>query len=318
MANHVEMASPTQGPRAPTQKRRLRGALILLMGCLSVAAAFFAGPLALTLVGVLLCACGALEMYDTFYLPDEERRLSDYFSGLISVVTGALLLSHPQLVLRGLVIIVAGSFLIDGVNKLIAAWRGHTIASQRGLVAAGIVNLTVGLVLVARWPVSGLKAVVILVGVRLVVEGWSMLVGHEPTSQLMPDISRDARHPDDRLGLPAHAEFEKLLAGFNAEEVGRRRIDAAWRWTFVLVFFAIHIGRMPVEWNLVGMISPLVAVLGDVATALFISFGIVVPFEFALRQVTRPFERRGWKTFLAQIDQGHGRHPNCCESDLGI
>ena len=48
------------------------------------------------------------------------------------------------------------------------------------------------------------------------------------------------------------------------ESVGR--IDAVWCWTFILVFFAIHIGRMNVDWNLVGMVSPLVAVLGDVGT----------------------------------------------------
>src|SRR5256885_10893386 len=128
MANDVPMTVETQGPGKATRRRRLRGTLVFVMGCLSVAAPFFAGALALSLVGLLLCACGALEMYETFFLPDEERRLSAYFSGLGSVVAGALLLSQPQLVLRGLALVVAGSFLLDGVHKLTVAWRARAAA----------------------------------------------------------------------------------------------------------------------------------------------------------------------------------------------
>ena len=40
-------------------------------------------------------------------------------------------------------------------------------------------------------------------------------------------------------------------------------------------------GRMHVAWNLVGMVSPLVAVLGDVGTALLVAFGIILPGRLA-------------------------------------
>jgi uncharacterized membrane protein HdeD (DUF308 family) len=40
---------------------RLRGVLVLLMGCLAIAAPFFAGPLALFLCGLLLIVCGVLD-----------------------------------------------------------------------------------------------------------------------------------------------------------------------------------------------------------------------------------------------------------------
>src|SRR5207249_236883 len=116
----------------------------------------------------------------------------------------------------------------------------------------------------------------------------------------------EARHPDGRLGLAPHQEFGKLEASLNFGDEGRRRIDGAWCWTFVIVFFAIHIGRMQVELNLVGMVSPLVAVLGDVATALLVSFVIILPCRLAWRKLTRRVERRGWEHLLARIDQGSG------------
>src|SRR5262249_47419175 len=138
------------------------------------------------------------------------------------------------------------------------------------------------------------------------IAGWSMLLGREDKPKPVPQMPLDARHPDGRLGLPPHQEFGKLQASLNTEEEGRRRIEATWCWTFVVVFFAIHIGRMHVAWNLVGMVSPLVAVLGDVGTALLVAFGIILPCRLAWRKLTRPLERRGWERLLARIDQSRG------------
>src|SRR5437764_853308 len=96
-------------------------------------------------------------------------------------------------------------------------------------------------------------ALVLLMGCLSIVvpfvAGWSLLVGREVELPPRDMIPPESRHPDRRLGLPAHQEFTKLQAGFGREEAARRRIDAAWCWTFVGVFFAVHIGRMQVEWN---------------------------------------------------------------------
>src|SRR6516162_3843813 len=79
--------------------RRVRGALVLLLGCLAIAVPFLAGSLGLLLVGLLLILCGVLEMLETFYAPDELRRRSAYLSGGITVIAGILLMAKPQLVI---------------------------------------------------------------------------------------------------------------------------------------------------------------------------------------------------------------------------
>src|SRR5262245_22335987 len=58
--------------RGLSGKRRLRGVLVLLMGCLAIVAPFFAGPLALFLCGLLLIVSGVLEMLETFGAPDDS------------------------------------------------------------------------------------------------------------------------------------------------------------------------------------------------------------------------------------------------------
>lgn len=306
MTNPGEPGVQSPGKSSLALGRRLRGALLMVLACLAVVAPFFMGSLALFLIGTLLIAAGVLEMLETFVAEDETTLRSAYLSGALSVLAGMLLLAEPQLLLRGLALFLAGSFLIDGLGKLVVvarAWVSGT--AWKGALIGGVVNCALALVLAARWPVSGQIVVAFLVAIRMLAAGWSMLLNREDRSGAVPSLS-ESRHPDGQLGLPPHQEFGKLLASFNLQEEGRRRIDAAWCWTFVLVFFAIHIGRMQVAWNLVGMISPLAAVAGDVGTALVIAFGMILPCRLAWRRLTRPIERRGWERLLARYDQGRG------------
>src|SRR5689334_66776 len=123
MTDRVETHS--ERPNAPkaSRWRRARGAVVLVMGGLAILSPCVAGTLALLLVGVLLILCGILEMLETFRADHEDARRSAYLSGALSVLAGILLLARPELLLRGLALFVAGSFLIDGISKIVGAVR---------------------------------------------------------------------------------------------------------------------------------------------------------------------------------------------------
>src|SRR5262245_49455375 len=168
MTSHAET-----GPEVPTGhwqpgQRRVRGALVLAMGCLAIAAPFFAGPLTFFLGGLLLIACGVLEMLETFRAPDDSSLRSSYLSGELSILAGILLLTTPALVLKGVGLLLAGSFLLDGIGKGIAALRSQTSGAARTwLLFGGVVNVSLGLVLATGWPVSGWPVVEFVVGLRM-------------------------------------------------------------------------------------------------------------------------------------------------------
>jgi uncharacterized membrane protein HdeD (DUF308 family) len=287
--------------------RRLRGSLLLIMGCLAILSPFFAGTLALFLVGLLLMACGTLEMWETFQADDEAKRRSAYLGGALSILAGMLLLTRPELLLRGLALFLAGSFLIDGIGKTVGALRTRAAGGAwKWMLASGLINAVLAVVLAARWPFSGQAVVVFLVAIRMLTVGWSLLQATEETPRPVAEPPPTEQHPDRRLRLSPRPEFSALEKSYQEDSARRRRIDAAWCWTFIVVFFAIHIGRMHVTWNLTGMIAPLVAVLGDVGTALILAFGIILPARLAWRKLTRPLERRAWNRLFARSDQGRG------------
>lgn len=298
-------AGPVPGRLAPWH--RARGGLLMLMACLALVLPFFAQHLALFIVGLLLILTGVIELFETFQAVDEQERRSTYTSGVLSVAAGILLLAEPQVFLRGLALLVAASFLLDGLSKLLAWFRGRIAGSSRKMLfTRGLLNCALAVILAARWPVAGQAVVIVIVAIRMWSTGWSMLWLRDKKPVTKSDAARESQHPDRHLGLPAHQEFAKLQAQMTMEEAGRHRIDAIWCWTLVIVFFAIHIGRMRVPWDLVGMIAPLVAALGDVATALIMAFGLMLPYRMAWRKATRTLERRGWNRLLTRIDQSRG------------
>ncbi len=287
--------------------RSARGIVVLVMGCLAIVSPLLAGTLATLLVGLLLIACGVLEMLETFRTEREAERRSNYLSGALAVLAGTCLLARPQLLLRGLALLVAGSFLIGGVGKIVAGLRARAAGGPWiGLLLGGLVHVGLALVLVLQWPVSGRAVVAVLVGIRILAAGWSMLRGHTPVSEALVPPAPQGVHPDRRLRLPPNPQVAALEQSLEADEANRRRVNAVWCWTFVVVFFAIHLGRMQVEWNLAGMIGPLAAAAGDVGTALVIAFGLILPYRLAWRKLTRPVERRAWQRSLARSVQGRG------------
>src|SRR4051812_17625211 len=218
--------------------RRTRGALVLALGAIAITAAFVAGPMAMFLAGLLLIACGVLEVLEVFTAADDAGRASAYVSGGLSVAAGAVLLARPELLLRGLAMVMAASFALDGVNKVLAGLRLRASDTPRlRLLFGGLVNLALAAVLATGWPVSGQSVVVVLAGLRMLTQGWSMLLGRE-VEAAVSDEPAPATHPDCGLGLAPHPEFARLEESLRAQDERWRAADAYWFLTLVVVFFA--------------------------------------------------------------------------------
>jgi hypothetical protein len=89
------------------------------------------------------------------------------------------------------------------------------------------------------------------------------------------------------LGIPDHPALAELGARLEREETARRTVDRGWVVAFLASLFAIHLGRIGLDKSALGVLSPAVAVLGDVVFALVIAFGVVIPFMLIERRLAR-------------------------------
>jgi uncharacterized membrane protein HdeD (DUF308 family) len=301
------VSTPSRTPESPPVRwrwpwRLMIGLPLLVLGCLALTTPFVAGKSSPFVLGILLLTSGLIETAHAFGLRDRHVGDAGFFGAGISVLAGLLLLAQPKLALGALSLLLGLSFLIGGVGMIVAASRGGG-NPRVGLLSDGCLNVLLGLLIASQWPVSGLWTIGLYVGCRILGSGWSKIVGRDETAGA-PGVEVAALHPDRRLRLPPHPELAKIREILSAEDEARYPIDRYWRVTFLLTFLAIHIGRMDAEWNLVGLFSPGVAVIGDVLFALVLAWGVITPVRLGWRALTRPLERRAWTRLLAQVDQG--------------
>src|SRR5262249_31660128 len=136
-------------PRLHSVQRRLRGGLVLIMGCVAIVAPFVAGSLGLFLTGILLIVCGVLEMLETFRSGDSSSTRWNYLSGEMSILAGILLLNKPELMLRAVALFLAIIFVLDGIGKGIACWRARRAGSAWiGFLVIGVVKVAPAVMLV--------------------------------------------------------------------------------------------------------------------------------------------------------------------------
>ena len=272
---------PSSAPFRAKSPSRLIGLFALTLGCLAFATPMLPTKLAFFALGLTLVFMGVLQRAANFAVGEPDVARMWLGRGGASIVTGLLLMAAPSLTFAALALLLGLSWFLSGASSLIAAMRHRESTDWIWKAADGAVNIVLGIAIAIQWPLAGVVSIGLYLGLRYISAGWSILLGStEETQTSAADMA--GLHPDARLGLAPHPYFGKLCDELNLEEKVRIRSDRAWRWLFIITFFAIHASRMQAEWNFVGMLSPFGAVVSDILLAVVIGYGIVAPTMLSL------------------------------------
>ena len=85
-----------------------------------------------------------------------------------------------------------------------------------------------------------------------------------------------------------------LTQKLEAEDEQRARVDVSWILIFILTLFFIHLGRMGFDRSTFGILSPVVAVIGDMFVALVVAYGIIGPFRSLFKKLNSIFLKRSY------------------------
>ena len=253
-------------------------------------------------VGLLLLAAGLLELIHGFRRSTLEAQRNAWQSGGITLGIGLCLLVAPSLATSALVLLLAAWFGGDAIRHLFKAARATLQGTPvRPWLLGAVGNLLVVIPLVllrGRWIAYTLAGMGCL---RILGTAWNLSIA--PILR-MEDAGRASL---EGMHLPDSPEIRQLADRWNAEEVWRSRADWGWVLGFVATLFAIHLGRMGFDRTALGIMSPAIAVLGDLAVSLLLAFALVIPAGVGLRWLTGrlaqglwnwtlqvPPERRSW------------------------
>jgi uncharacterized membrane protein HdeD (DUF308 family) len=272
--------------RAPTQRTGLGAAVLLLAGIVAVTP-LFAGPATPTIVGLALLIGACLELAHSFRRSSAQDRHAAWIDGAITIAMGVLVLNAGDLVGRAIVFLLAGWLGLDALRYAVGRAAGAGLSLRVRLVYALGYGLLAVLLLLIRGAATG-WAMVATSALRLAgTAGGILTTPAHGVEQAGDTVAQD-------LGLSDSPALADLARRFATEEQARAGLDRGWIAAFAVTLFGIHLGRMGLDRSALGILSPLVAVVGDLVGALLIAFGLVVPTALLIRRASRGFERRVW------------------------
>jgi uncharacterized membrane protein HdeD (DUF308 family) len=281
--------------RTPTV--RVLALVVTAFGVLALLAPLGHAEEPVTRAGVLLALGGTFELLHGIRRADAAALRRAVTSGVVSLLMGLLVFSAPYLAGRALVLLLSVTFAIDGLSSLAAAWRSEGRHRTLALLSAAS-DLAAAAGLVALRQVSDTWVVAVAAALRLFGIAWNMAVTPVHTAD---DATRTVI---EDLGLGDHPEAQGLLEEIAAQEKTRASADHGWVVAFVITLFAIHVARQEPDGTLLGYLSPLIAVVGDMALAILFALLVAVPVALSLRSSTRWLERMTWRWYLSA---GEGR-----------
>jgi uncharacterized membrane protein HdeD (DUF308 family) len=268
---------------------RLLFLTLVILGIWALLTAFQENREVETGLGWLIIVSGILEIVHGFRRASTDQRHMAWKSAAISILMGIFLINAPLFLDSALAILVAGMLIFDVINYIRYAIREtDPFEKKKDWLAAAGNLLVLALMLILRE--RGVH-IALAITVAMRIFGAAINILSAKTGRL-EDVSEDLMLS---MNLNNNQELSALAEQLEQEEYARASIDRYWIGTFIMVLFFIHLGRMGFDRSFLGILSPLVAVIGDMAIALIICYVILAPLTSGFRSLSESLEIWLWK-----------------------
>lgn len=168
------------------------GIALMVFGVIAIAAPAIMGTAVVMVIGAILLVTGIVEFVHAFREPTWSSKILTLVLGVITIVCGISVLAHPVVGMVVLALILAILFAIEGIWKIIVSFSFRPASGWLAMLFSGIIALLLGFLIWKQWPLSGLWAVGILIGVDLLVTGCSMVALAMTVKQAKKDLEETA------------------------------------------------------------------------------------------------------------------------------
>ena len=162
--------------KASATQMTLLGAALIILGVAALSAPWWSGVAAALLVGCLVLAAGVVQCAFAFQAQSLSRGILSFLLGGMTVLCGVVMVAHPLLNLGFLTLALAAWFVVAGVFEILYAVQLRPLQGWDWTALGGLLSALLGAMIYSQWPLSGAWAVGILVGVKVLFLGVTMVV----------------------------------------------------------------------------------------------------------------------------------------------
>ena len=150
--------------------------VLIVLGFAALALPLEAGIAIAIGVAVLVTAAGVIHLAGALAARTSGAFFWRLLVGGAYLIAGVYLLVHPRLSLVSLTLLLAILFLVEGIFHIATYFQLRSASGSGWLLFDGIVTLILAILIWRSWPSSAVWAVGTLVGVNLLMSGFTRLM----------------------------------------------------------------------------------------------------------------------------------------------
>ena len=151
------------------------GIATMILGLLAMLAPILVGFSLLWILGLLVVAAGLVRMFWAFQTGSLGKGVLVFAVGGLTLLCGMALLANPLLASGVLTIVLAIYFIVDGAAEIGAAFGLPPGSGGGWLLFGGSVSILLGIMIWRQFPLSGVWAIGVLLGIKLLFGGMIMV-----------------------------------------------------------------------------------------------------------------------------------------------
>jgi len=151
------------------------GVVYVIAGIIALGSVVMATVASVLVVGVMMIVAGIAEVIGAFQFKSWGKFLLWVLLGALYVVAGFMAFENPLLAAAVFTLILGASLVASGIMRIVLAFSMKEQTPWGWVVVSGIITAVLGLLILARWPVSSLYILGMFLGIDLIFAGVSWI-----------------------------------------------------------------------------------------------------------------------------------------------
>lgn len=151
------------------------GILYVIGGMLCISLPLVAGVSVAWVLGIVLTTLGLLQAIGAFQANSFGMGAGEFLIGLLYLVGGVMTILHPLAGLTALTMLITMVIMLHGIVMIGSAFQLKPEKGWGWLLFSGVVGVVLAIMLIARFPTTAEWLPGVLLGVDLLMSGWTIL-----------------------------------------------------------------------------------------------------------------------------------------------
>jgi uncharacterized membrane protein HdeD (DUF308 family) len=151
------------------------GISLIVLGSLAVMYTWTSTLVSVVYLGFLLLTLSIFEAIKSWKISRWSTFFLHIFLSALYGVSGVFIIADPTINAVSLTLLLSIFFVVAGVIKVVLAWT-RLVPHRIWLTINGILTTLLGLLIWQQWPASGFWAIGMLVGVNMIITGWTWVM----------------------------------------------------------------------------------------------------------------------------------------------